>query len=205
MALKTPPLHAKGVYALKAPWAAPANVTYECIAIRSFADFTEAGHNAYTAIYVPNNLTLADYEADKAAGANIITLASKTHPTILVPDTYIDAYPSIGNVAYKMVVLSVALGPIPDTTDLTFLKDQMAGTVSDVIGVVPQVNLHVAPSTGVITPEAHTTLETARQAAITNRTTDRAKIIELQNTVDKQKQQLAEYEKILRENGHLPA
>lgn len=204
MPLKTPPLHAKGTFVLRAPWVTVANSLYEAIAIRSFADFVEVGQNAYELFYRPQGLTVNDFEADKALGASIITLVSPSRPTIHVPDTYIDTYPDMGYVAYKSVVLSIALGSVPDQLDLTFLKDQVAGVVSDTIGVLPTVLVHSAPATGVVTEDQHQLLETARNAAVTNRTTDRAKVLELQNQNDALHTKVALLEQILIANGLIP-
>lgn len=179
MALKTPPLHCKGIYKLLAPWTISAAVLYECIAIRDFADFIQRGEDVFKKFYEPKGLTQAQYLADKAAGANIITLVSGSLPVIHVPDTYIEAYPALNNVAYKSVVLSVALGPLPDAVDLTHLITQVQGVVSDVIGVTAEVKQHVLPNNDVITDAQAQTLETARQAAIANRKTDRARVLEL--------------------------
>lgn len=204
MSLKTPPLHAKGIFVLEAPWVTVADSLYEVIAIRSFADFVEVGQNAFELFYRPKLLVEADYEADKALGASIITLVSPSRPTIHVPDTYITAYPDMDNVAYKSVVLSIALGAVPDILDLTFLKDQVAGVVSDTIGIIPTVLVHAAPATGVVTSDQHLALETARLAAVTNRTTDRAKLIELQNANDALHVKIALLEQFLMDNDLIP-
>lgn len=204
MGLKTPALHAAGLYQLRLPWTIPANVVYECIAVRSFRDYVQKGEDVYTTYYQPMGLTLAQYEADRALGANLVTLASASNPTIYVPDTYIEAYPFLGDIKYSHVVLSVSLGVVPDKMDLTFVRSQVAAVVSDTIGVVPTVNVNVAPSTGLITQAQHQILETARNAAITNRKTDRARIIELQVLVDAQQQRIAGLEEIIIDAGLLP-
>lgn len=206
MPLKTPPLHAKGVYALKVPFAdlMAAGVIYECIAIRSFNDFLDAGQKVFETVYAPRGLTTTEYNADKAAKANIITLASPSHPTIHVPDTYIDSYPNLGNVAYKIPVLAIELGPIPDTTDLSFLAAQVSSLVSDTIGAENTVNVVSAPSTGVVTADEHAALETARQAAITNRTTDRAKVIDLTAQLAAAQDKISGLEQIIIDAGLLP-
>lgn len=204
MALKTPPLQAKGVYQLRAPFTVVPGIIYECVAIRDFVDFVESGQKVFELVYNPAGLLLADYEADKALGANVITLVSSTHPTIHVPDTYIDAYPNLGNVAYNNIAISVAIGPLPDGLDLTFLKDQLQGVASDVIGVLPVVVAHIAPSNGVITEDEHQVLETARQAAINNRTTDRAKLLAEQAVSAALRIQLAGLEQILIDNNLIP-
>jgi hypothetical protein len=204
MSLMTPSLHAAGLYQLASPWTIPANVIYECIAIRDFDDFVKKGEDVFTLYYQPMGLDRSVYEADRALGADIITLASATHPTIYVPSTYIVAYPFLGDIKYSHVVLSVSLGALPDAMDLTFVKAQVAAVVSDSIGVVPTVNVNVAPSTGLITQIEHQILETARQAAITNRKTDRAKLIEMQTLIDAQAQRIAGLEQIIIDAGLLP-
>ncbi len=203
MALKTPPLHAKGVYRLLTPWTISNTVIYECIAVRDFSDFVEKGENVYELFYEPKGLSEAVYNADKALGANIITLVSGSLPIIHVPDTYIEAYPDYDIVPYKSVVLSVALGPLPDSTDLTFLKTQVAALASDITGVVGQVNEHVLPSLDVVTRSQHTTLETGRQAAITNRKTDRARVIELEAIRTELLAKIATLEAIVIANGYV--
>lgn len=204
MSLKTPALHAAGLYQLRTPWSVPANVVYECIAIRDFKDYVQKGEDVYTTFYQPMGLSEAQYQADRALGANIITLASPSNPTIYVPDTYIEAYPFLGDIKYSHVVLSVSLGVVPDKMDLTFVRSQVAAVVSDTIGVVPTVNVAVAPSTGLVTQAQHQVLETARNAAITNRKTDRARLIELQALVDAQQQRIAGLEQIIIDAGLLP-
>lgn len=180
MSLKTPALRAKGLYTLLTPWVAETNVLYECVAIRRFTELERAGVDVFAAYYEPKSLLRSKYEDDLAAGASIVTLISATHLTIEVPDTYIESYPQSDYVPYHTVILSLSLGPVADSVDLTFLKQQIAGTVSDVYGFSPTVNTHTLPTDTMVTPLQHEALEAARQAAITIRKTDRAKVIELQ-------------------------
>jgi hypothetical protein len=137
----------------------------------------DLGESAFDKVYAPNGLTQEDYDTDAAQQANIITLASADHPTLLVPDTYITKYPDLEWVEYSNVVVSAALGAIPDTLDLSLLQSQIAGVVSDVIGVTPVVRIHAYADAGVVTYAQHDINEMARQASITNRTTDRARYL----------------------------
>ena len=109
----------------------------------------------------------------------------------------------MNNVAYSHVVLSVSIGTLPDYIDLTFLRQQLSAITSDVIGVAPTVKENRAPSVGAIDPLQHENLEVSRLAAITNRTTDFAKIkIELaknQTLLEK----VAMLEKIIRDKNLL--
>ncbi|MNE31197.1 hypothetical protein D3C80_1247490 [compost metagenome] len=113
-----------------------------------------------------------------AANVAIVSLTSATQAPIYVPSSYILSFPGLTSFNYQNVVLSLSLGPLPDTLDLTFLKTQISTTVAAVIGVPPTVFENVAATTGVVTPEQHDALEAARQAAVTNQTTDYARYIE---------------------------
>lgn len=205
MTIKTPPLHAKGLYTVTSPFALTANTIYECMAIRSFPDIVQLGIDVFKTYYEPLGLLESNYEADKAAGANIITLMSTDQPTVHVPDTYISAYPNMGNVAFNNVVLAMSIGPVPDGLDLTFLKQQLKATASDVIGLEPNISVAVAPSTGVITQTQADDLEVARQAAITNRTTDHAKLLALQGQYDTLQGQYTALVDLMKSKGYIPA
>lgn len=202
--LNTPLLHAKGVYEVATPWVIPAGTIYECIAIRSFRDLEKLGEDVFDAYYNTHNLSTERYQQDRIQNANIITLASSTHPTIYIPDTFITKFPDLNNVAYKLVVLSVDLGPLPDGLDLTFLQDQIQGVVSNVTGVIPTVQVHAAPSTGVITEAKHQALEAARQAAVETRTTDYAELQQANETIGAMRQKLDAFEAIWKAQGQLP-
>ncbi len=199
MARNTPPLPAKGVYSLLAPWTTVSDAIYECIAIRDFADFQDRGESVFERFYNPKGLDQSVYEADLAQDTHIITLVSETSPTILVPDSYIESFPDMTGVEYKRIVLSVLLGPLPDGVDLTHLKASMASLASDITGLDAEVNEHVAPYAGVVSADQHATLEVARQAAITNRTTDRARVLTQQTIIDAQAARITALEEVIQQ------
>jgi hypothetical protein len=58
--------------------------------------------------------------------------------------------------------------------------------------------------TDTVSPEQHEILETARAAAIENRTTSYAKVLELERTRSQLEQRLAIMEQILRDNELIP-
>ena len=116
---KTPALNAQGIFTVSSPFTLKANTLYTCKAIRSFADLIDMGVDPFATYYQPAGLDQAAYKADLAAGANLITLMADAQPTVHLPDTYIAAYPEMGNVAYNEVVLAFSFGPLPD-----FLEDR---------------------------------------------------------------------------------
>lgn len=190
----TPSLNAKGIYRLKAPFENISTKVYQCVAIRSFKDYLDKGESAFDLVYAPNTLSEAEYQADKKEGANIITLASDNEKTILVPDTYIEKYPDLEYVQYSNLVVAASLGPLPDEMSLELLKEQVAGVISDVIGVTPVVYIHASGSSGVITLAEHDIKETTRLAAVTNRDTDRARLIAANELIAKLQQQIIDLE-----------
>lgn len=182
---KTPPINTRGRYLLLSPFDAliVPNEIYECVAIRQFSEIEELGQKVYDTYYKPFNVPNALYGEDKRLDANIITLATITGEYFYVPDTFIAEFPNGGTVAYHRVVLSIDLGPIPETLDLTFLQQQISSVTTDVVGLSgdrePIVYVAIAPTRGVIDAGEHEIMEAARDASIRNRTTDRAKVVEL--------------------------
>lgn len=200
MARKTPPLRAKGFYEVREPFSVISSAVYECIALRSFDDFTERGEDPFKRFYESKGLSRSDYERDRAVNAHIVTLQSATSALVFIPDTYIEKMPDLSGVEYKRIVLSVLLGPLPDEVDLTHLKSSIATLTSDITGVEGHVLEHVVPFSGAITADQHETLELGRQAAIKNRTTDRARVIEQQQIIDAQRERIHALEQLLQRN-----
>jgi hypothetical protein len=199
MARMTPTLGAKGVYTLRTPWTISSTVLYECIALRSISDFVDRGVDVLSKVYTPVGLTSTALASDVDAGAMIVTLTAPGRSPIYVPDTYIQTFPAMDGVPYSHVLLSLSLGALPDALDLSFIKAQLAATVEASFGVTPEINAHTAASTGYVTQAQHESWETARQAAVTNSTTDRARMLELQSTVDAQAQKIAELEAVIKQ------
>lgn len=196
MAKFTPPKGSTGRFTVKAPFTIVPDALYTCIAVRSLTDITDLGGDPVALYYDAVGLTDTEYQADVAAGANIITLKSDTAPTLYLPDTWITSYPLLEGVPYNHVVLSVSLGLLRQDTPLGLLQEQIANNASDVIGIVPTVLVHVAPTTGVIDRQQSAELEIARQAAIVQRDSDYAKLTKAQREIERlheQIQQLQDY------------
>ncbi len=199
--LLTPPLHTKGRYVVKEPFVTNPSVLYTCAAIRTFRDIRERGFDPFVEFYQPVGLTQTQFNEDEDLGASIITLVSDTEPTLYIPTSFILSYPNQHFVPYNHVVLSVSLGLVPDYVDYNFLQDQISSVVSDVIGVESEVKLHIAPTREYLSPEEHEVLETARLSAVQLRTTDHARVLELEGKNQKLLEQLATLETIIKQNN----
>jgi hypothetical protein len=203
MSLNVPPMGTRGLYSLKAPFSTVANQLYTCTAIRFFKDIQNQGTDVFAKYYEPKGLSQADYTRDLAANVAIVSLTSETQAPIYIPSSYILSFPGLTSFNYQQVVLSATLGALPDTLDLTFLKTQVATTIAAVLGFVPTIYENVAASTGVITPEQHDALEAARQAGVTNQTTDYARYIEERDKRIVLEQKLAALEQLMISKGVL--
>lgn len=176
-----PPIYARGLYELDSPWTADASTVYVCNSIRSFDDLLERNIDPFTAYYEPKGLTRSVYEQDADAATTIVTLISEDESEVIyVPDSYIRSFPDQGEIPYHHVVMSVDFGALPEYLGLDFMKQQLATAASEVLGTSANVELHIAPSTGVVTPDEHNTLEAARQANISRTQTDQARLLECQ-------------------------
>jgi hypothetical protein len=183
MARITPPLGTKGLFSLRIPFTALANIVYRVGAERTFEEMISQGLDPMALVYTPVGLSTTDYDADKVAGAAVITLLSDTQKPLYVPDTYIDSYPNMDVVPHQRVVMAADLGMLPDTYDFTRAMAAYGKAISDDIGVVPTIMLCVAPTADAITQEQYVQNLAARNAAIKNRTTDYAKVLVLQDQV----------------------
>lgn len=199
-----PTVGLRGRYDLKAPFSTDTGVLYTCVAVRRFVDIENQGRSVYDTYYAPFDIGTDTYQQDRRNDEVIVTLASDRHAPLYVPSSHISGYPGLDNINYQHVVLSLSLGVLPDTIDLTFAQQQVATAASAVVGVEPEVKVHVAPTDNAMTVEESEIAETNREAAIENRTTDYARLLEEQEKNAVLTQRLAVCEDILRQNGLIP-
>lgn len=183
MARITPPLNARGLFALRIPFVAADATIYRVGAERTFEELISAGIDPMKVVYEPVGLSTADYAADQAAGAAVIILMSDTKKPLYVPDTYIDSYPNMGVVPHQRVILAADLGMLADTYDLTRAIQAVGKALSDDIGVEAPVTVCVAPTGDAVTQEQYVQNLNARNAAIKNRTTDYALLLQSRDQV----------------------
>ena len=199
-----PPIGTRGRYSLKAPFTLVPNQISPCGAIRYFKDVENHGENVFESYYKQLNIESSVYNNDRQNYEAIITLLSDAYPPVYVPSSFILSYPDQANRAYQLVVMSAMMGPLPAALDLTFAKQQMSTQLAAIVGVPVTVNLAIAPSSDVVTPEQAELLEATRQAAITNSTTDYAKLLAAQARITLLEDEKAVLVKILKDNNLLP-
>lgn len=197
----TPTLGAKGLFVLRSPFEVTAGIEYHVAAIRSLEEVRVLDTDPLTRIYLNNGLSKVEYEADRAADAHIVTLLAVNQPPVYVPDTYIVSFPSNDSVSYSRLVLTANLGPLPTDFDTTLIESKVKAALSDILGVEPPVRFGQLPYTGVITHDQHKVLQSARAAAIKNRTTDHAKALDCEKLIFEQRERIQMLEQLLIDNG----
>lgn len=175
-----PPIGTSGIFRLNAPFSVDlqTGMSYRCEAIRRVIDFVEVGLDVFEEIYLPKGLSRTQYEQDLANQVAIISLVASSGHFVMVPSTYILAYPDIGGVPYTVMVLGLELGAIPNYMDLTGLKMAVANLVRDTIGVTPQIREVAVSAVQKLSQSDHDVFENARSLAINNTQTDRAKALD---------------------------
>lgn len=178
MADMLPLIGAKGVYKLNAPFdkdLLPNNVAYTCIAIRQLRDVTAAGGDPFNDYYVPKNLDSSVFTRDLANGVSIVTLQAEDNSVVYVPSSYLAAYPDGGGIPYRVMVLSINLGAVPDSLDLSPISAKIASDVKNIVGVDSTVRALAVSNTRLLDTATAQNMENARQANITDNTTDWSK------------------------------
>lgn len=181
MATRITPLpNMRGIYTLKMPWTTNKAVLYTCTALRTFRELIASGENIFVKYYEPKGLSEATYQADLAAGAILCVLMGDNGEIINVPDTYVISYPNQSVPPVGHFVLSASIGPMRMDANLEFLSAKVGEVISDTIGVVPEVFVDVLDSSSVLTREEYDAMEAARIAAIKNRSTTYALLLQEQ-------------------------
>lgn len=197
----TPSLGVMGLFQVKNPFTVNTTKTYTCIAVRTFADIYEKDIDVFKEYYEPLGLDQAYFDDDKAKDPAIITLVNEDQEFVYVPNTHILAMPQMGDVLYQHVILSIDFGAIPEYLDLDVVKDEVANLAGKVIGTVPEVNLHVAKTSGIITPEQHEVMEANRLASVAFNETTYAKLQEQYRRTTELTQRVELYEQMLIDNN----
>ncbi|MNU19580.1 hypothetical protein D3C71_78100 [compost metagenome] len=194
-----PAISTRGLYTLAAPFDQQvlAAVPYTCVAVRKLEDIVASGADPKAVYYDANDIDDARYQQDLDAGVCIVSLQAAEGSWIYVPSSFITVMPDQGGIPYRSLVLAVPLGAVPDALDLSYIKTQLAALVLDNLGVTVEVKEVAVSPPGNLSQSEHDTLEAARQANITNRTTLRAQLIAVTAQRDAANAKIAELEEYI--------
>lgn len=192
----TPMLNSRGTFTLSAPWdtALATNTQYTCVSIREMTEIVASGGDPFTDYYVPKNLDETVYQTDLQAGVSIVGLQASDNSLVYVPTSYIASYPDGGGVPYRVMILSVPLGSVPDSLDLRAIVAKVQSDVQDIIGITCVVRQVAVSNVLLLSTADAAAAETARTANVTNSTTDYSKYMQSQAALTAAQQQIAELE-----------
>lgn len=206
--MNIPSINTVGQFELDAPYVAKPNVRYKVTAIRKFSDLYIRGVDVYAQFYKPHGLINGEivngkpFDFNKEASLNpvIVTLEGNDDSVVYVPSTYIKGLPSITDIAYSRMILSVDLGALPDYVNLESLMTDIKGLVETQIGCKPDVKMFRGYTDRQPSVDEHNILEESRLGGITSTTNDRALVIKKDKMIEEQHAKIKTMTKILAEN-----
>ena len=169
--MATPPINALGQYVVRPPFNIPAGAIYKCEAINGFEALEKDGINVFSKFYTPFGISQDIFNTDRINGIDIVTLISSTHPTVILPSSFIVSFPNITAIPYNNVFLVMDLGILPDKTELRAGIDYCKEVIEDFHGVTPTVQVVAHPIAGLIDSSQHEALVNARIAKMKERDT----------------------------------
>lgn len=163
-----PEVGAVGSFKLSAPFNSIISSTarLECKSIRKISELLAVSENVFNNYYKNNNLTIQDYERDRAADICILGLMTENGKWFYVPNSYLLAYPNLNGVPYSKIIMGVSLGAIPHSLDLEPIKTIISDIVFNTLGIKPQIELVSASQTALIDYDDHDKIENARKSKI---------------------------------------
>lgn len=201
--MTTPSIYARGKYEVSAPFAVVADVSYTCIALRSFRDVQAEGIDIFAAHYEPAGIARGVYDTDRVNAVSLVTLAADEHPQLIIPTSFITSVPLSVGTGFSRLVLSADIGIIPDGVSIDYVNAEIVALISDLTGLESEVTVYTSPVTGLLTPEQAEFFEQNRLAAIRQRATYHGRNRVLENELAKVTAIKNRYEQIIIENGLL--
>lgn len=165
-----PALSSYGLFTLDTPFQnmLTPDTPYTCVALRKLSDITKAGKDPYAEYYEPYGVSKAAYAIDGAADVCIVSLQDEGGGIKYVPSSYVLAFPDGNGVKYTPLTIAAELGAVPDSLDLSWLRQEMVDLIKRTIGITTVTTHAVAHGTTVlINRTTHEAYEAARQANIT--------------------------------------
>lgn len=166
MSNQLPAIGSTGVFRVRAPFTIE-TVNYTCTQISQINTLIEDQVDVFGLYYAPNGLTQTVFQTAIDSNIAIVTLESDNGPTLHIPSDYIDTMPIVPFVPYSRIVLSLDLGFLPDTVNLTQLQTDLAIVANNSVNFSTAINIH-SVSTKAVPQEEHVLLEAARLEKLSN-------------------------------------
>lgn len=159
MSYVIPPLGTKGKWVLLAPWNVTADTPYELTSIRKLGEFHQQKQDPYALVYQPYETLAGELKPvfleDTTQDVPVFTLTADGGATVYVPADQVTSIPGADQYPYRRIILSVDLGMLEDSTNVTQVGDAIKEAVLPVFGVDPTIFVHDTPMTQMVSAEQH--------------------------------------------------
>lgn len=135
-----PPINTKGKFTFKEPYNTKIfeNHEYQVESIRSLVELYNSDEKPFDTIYKAVGLNEDDFKSDIDDQVSIVVFKTGGGEYFYVPANRILSMPQVHGAKYQEITIAIPLGLIPLDYDLTLLKDSLAETVNNTIGVETQ-------------------------------------------------------------------
>lgn len=132
-----PVIGSRGYYELAEPFDKDVvhHIEYTCQAVRRLSELIANNEKPWENIYKAREIDETVYEQDLADDAYVVSLQSNQGQWLYVPNRYILSYPSTDGVAYRSVMMTISLPPLPISQDLTALIMDLKDMSEALLGV----------------------------------------------------------------------
>lgn len=193
----SPLIGSKGIYTLVAPFSTSPGEILECIAIRTISDYIANNDDPLQTVYLANDLTEDDYDADAAINIEIVTLRNDNGYQYLVPAKYITAYPIQDGVLYRAVTVVCALPPVHVDQDFTMIYKEIQDIIKANLGVKTVISKVETSHIRGISGSEDAQLQAQRDIVKGDSASIYMTVVEQANLIAEQKQKIALLEKYI--------
>lgn len=137
-------------------------VEYACVAVTSIEALVSEGQDPLTDIYLANEDTEDNYDADRQYKRHLVTLQAGSGELIVLPSRCLSGLPVTDGVRYVNTFLGISLSAIPENMDLTDLNLAMTDLVYEQLGVTSSVRANVIGAPVILSHEKHAQVMQAR-------------------------------------------
>lgn len=169
-----PALNSNGSFEFKKPVSEKLNPqsVFTCKSVRKISELIASGVDVYKEYYTPLNIQLDSYNEDKLEDISIVGLYSDSESWLYVPSSHLLSYPDNSGVPYRRMAITINLGPLSESFDLTTLNNLLIDLVKTQIGVEPELRAVSISERAMVKREVHESIERTRLARVDlNKTT----------------------------------
>lgn len=163
-----PSLGMSGFYTLAEPYASLISATtqYRCEGVKSLSAAVAEGMDPLNSVYLANGDTKESFQSDLSLGISLVTLSSSTGSLVVFPSKALLKVPDGAGVIYRNTVLSIALSALPESQDMTVLRNEIQELVRSQFGIRAATYLTTVGAAALLSQTQHEAVQAARQAQI---------------------------------------